>query len=155
AWFDPHVVRRSARHHGLNTDAGYRFERGTDPEAAPAAAERIATLAARPAGAVLVAEGKLPARPVITLRPAAVERILGKSLSAEECGRILTALGCERQGEGWRAPSWRHDLTREIDLTEELARLHGYQHFPARLPRFQGAARPLPEAALRDQVRRQ
>ncbi|MGN6591378.1 MAG: phenylalanine--tRNA ligase subunit beta [Terriglobales bacterium] len=158
AWFDAQAVRRAARRHGLNTDASYRFERGADPAAAPAAAERIARLAwqaAQPANALLVTEGKLPERPAIALRTAAIARLLGKELSADECGRMLTALGCERTGDGWRAPSWRHDLTREIDLIEELARLHGYQHFPARLPHFQGTAQPLGEARLRDKVRQQ
>jgi phenylalanyl-tRNA synthetase beta chain len=158
AWFDPQAVRRAARRHGLNTEASYRFERGADPAAAHRAAERIAKLAAgaaRVADAVLVARGALPEARTIGLRAAAIERLLGKGLSEDECGRLLTALGCEKTAGGWRAPSWRHDLTREIDLIEELARLHGYQHFPARLPRFQGAAHPLPEAGLRDKVRQQ
>jgi phenylalanyl-tRNA synthetase beta chain len=76
-------------------------------------------------------------------------------VEAAEAARLLTALGCEKTAAGWRAPSWRHDLTREIDLIEEVARLHGYDRFPARLPHFQGAARPLPEARLRDRVRQQ
>ncbi|HEY8056699.1 MAG TPA: phenylalanine--tRNA ligase subunit beta [Terriglobales bacterium] len=158
AWFDPQAVRRGARRHGLNTDASYRFERGADPAAAQPAAERIARLAAeaaQAAGEVLVARGTLPETREIPLRAAAIARTLGKDVEAAEADRLLTALGCEKTAAGWRAPSWRHDLAREIDLIEEVARLHGYDRFPARLPHFQGVARPLPEAGLRDKVRQQ
>ncbi|MGH9467479.1 MAG: phenylalanine--tRNA ligase subunit beta, partial [Terriglobales bacterium] len=162
AWFDPGVVRRTARRHGLHTEASHRFERGADPDAAPIAAARIAHLLRGSARAACikvpmrVAEANLPQPSTIRLRPERVRAILGKALDAAECSRRLSALGCRLLGPNeWLAPSWRPDLTREIDLIEELARLHGYARFPSRLPAFSGLAQPLPEAGLRDRVRRQ
>lgn len=156
AWFEPLIVRAMARRHGMHTDASHRFERGADPEACSVAAARI-TASGLAAGAHLTrqggAHGQLPQPARIALRAAAITRILGQPLAPDECRRALLALGCQPDGEAWRAPSWRHDLTREIDLIEEVARLHGLENFPARLPPFVGAARPLPDAALRDRVR--
>ncbi|MGH9415516.1 MAG: phenylalanine--tRNA ligase subunit beta [Terriglobales bacterium] len=164
AWFDPLTIRRTVRRHRLHTDASHRFERGADPEAAPLAAGRIAIAAvkagARWAGALTKVEGRLPAILEITLRPAAIARTLGPSaLAAGDWMQILASLGCTRPPaatpELWRPPSWRPDLTREIDLIEEIARIFGYHRFPGRLPAFQGAAAPLPTALLRDRLRRQ
>lgn len=161
AWFNPLTVRKTARRHGLHTEASHRFERGADPQAPTLAAERIARLlgdavALNPEG-IRTALGNLPERQTIHLRSSQIARILGKPIDAAECQRLLLALGCEPQpgGEQWLAPSWRPDLTREIDLIEELARLHGYHRFPSRLPKFQGMPQPLPEAAMRDRVRQQ
>lgn len=158
AWFEPLTVRRMARRHALHTDASHRFERGADPEACGMTAARIAGHGLD-AGARLTARGEaagmLPRPVAVPLRRAAIERALGQVVEAAECRQSLQALGCEAQGEGWRPPSWRADLAREIDLIEEIARLHGLENFPARLPAFQGAARPLPEAGLRDRVRSQ
>lgn len=159
AWFDPLTVRRSARRHGLHTEASHRFERGADPGAALPAAQRVATLlhgVARPAvGGLIFSEGKLPERGAIALRPERIEKILGMPLDAGLCRRLLEALGCRLEHGAWLAPSWRPDLNREIDLIEELARLHGYDRIPARLPPLAGMAQPLPEARLRDRVRAQ
>jgi phenylalanyl-tRNA synthetase beta chain len=160
AWFDPLIVRRSARRHGLHTDASHRFERGADPEAAPLAARLIAHRAlaygARLAGGLADARAELPPSAVVTLRPATLRRILGEVVPGEVCDRYLRALGCQPLAPGtWQIPSWRPDLTREIDLIEEIARLYGYARFPARLPAFTGSAHPLPEAELRDRLRQQ
>ena len=160
AWFDPATVRQCARRHGLHTDASHRFERGADPEAALLAARliagRMASLGVRLLGGLGDARGHLPVPQPIPLRAAMIERMLGKAVEAEEASRSLRALGCEPLDSGrWLPPTWRPDLVREIDLVEEIARLHGYERFPARLPAFAGAAEPLPEAALRDRIRQQ
>ncbi|MGH9476299.1 MAG: phenylalanine--tRNA ligase subunit beta [Terriglobales bacterium] len=159
AWFDPLTVRRAARRHGLHTEASHRFERGADPGAAVTAAQRIATLlhgVARPAvGGLIFSEGKLPQRMGIRLRQERILKILGAPIEAAACQRMLEALGCEQREGAWWPPTWRPDLTREIDLIEELARLYGYDHFPSRLPPLAGMGQPLPEARLRDRVRQQ
>ncbi len=144
AWFDPLSVRRTAKELGLRTEASYRFERGMDVEAPLWAARRCAELILKLAGGELLA-GALDVYPrpweppVMVLRQSEIERILGQSIPAPEIERILSALGFKgrRRGEwAWEVVGvpWRRDVTREIDLIEELARLYGYDKFPARLP---------------------
>ncbi len=144
AWFDPLSVRRAAKEIGLRTEASYRFERGMDVEAPLWTARRCAELILKLAGGELLA-GAIDAYPrpweppVMVLRQSEIERILGQSIPAPGIERILSALGFKgrRRGEwAWEVVSvpWRRDVTREIDLIEELARLYGYDKFPARLP---------------------
>jgi phenylalanyl-tRNA synthetase beta chain len=144
AWFDPLTVRRNAKDFGLRTEASYRFERGMDLESPVWAARRCAELILELAGGELLA-GAVDAyprpwqAPVIPLRQSEIERILGASLPATVVERILTALGfkgARADEDSWQvvAPSWRRDVSREIDLIEELARHHGYDKIPARLP---------------------
>lgn len=153
AWFDPVTTRRAAQELGLRTEASYRFERGMDVEAPLRVARRCAELFLTLAGGELLA-GALdvyPRRwqaPEIPLRQGEIARLLGAPLPDSVIERLLAALGCvaTRSGQdAWRvrAPSWRRDLSREVDLIEELARHHGYDKFPARLPPTrQPVARP-------------
>ncbi|MFQ5777229.1 MAG: phenylalanine--tRNA ligase subunit beta [Terriglobia bacterium] len=169
AWFDPVVTRRAAKELGLRTEASYRFERGMDLEAPLRAARRCAELFLELAGGELLA-GALdvyPRRwtsPAIELRQSEIKRILGQALPNELIARILKALGfaVATRGQGvWQvgAPSWRRDVSREVDLIEELARHHGYDKFPARLPPArQPVVRPPhaeAEAALRQTLEAQ
>ncbi len=170
AWFEPTRIRRTAQRHGLHTDASHRFERGADPEICGLAADRIAArLRAAAGGAIL--RGRIdvyPRRwqaPSIVLRGETVRRVLGVEMGEAEARRILAALGLEVEeggsgdtaAGGWRltaaAPSWRPDLQEEIDLVEELARIHGYGRFPARLPSFAGGARRTESAKAEDRIR--
>jgi phenylalanyl-tRNA synthetase beta chain len=156
AWFDPAVVRRMSRRHGLHTDASHRFERGADYESTVISCDRVAELVLESGGgelegnAVDVIARPLPS-PVITLHLSEVERHLGKSLPREEVTRILQRLGfalsCDGEEFSVRVPSWRLDVAREIDLIEEIARQHGYNKFPNTLPAFSGAVVELPDAA--------
>jgi phenylalanyl-tRNA synthetase beta chain len=180
AWFDPASVRRSARRHGLHTDASHRFERGADFNACGVANGLVAKLILEsggeavgemvdlvaPAVAVRTAE-----RPAIGLSVAQVRRHLGATLDSDRAGgeemtgefvaRTLTSLGCGLTAQGdadefaVTLPSWRLDLEREIDLVEEIARVYGYNRFantlPAALPVI---ANPLAaaEAAVRGRL---
>jgi phenylalanyl-tRNA synthetase beta chain len=140
AEFSPLSIRTTARTLGLHSPSSYRFERGVDPEGVDWASRRCCELILQLAGGEL-AEGVLDvgcprSRPErITLRLAEVPRLLGISVPAKRVRQILADLGCavERADEKEVQvvpPSWRRDLSREIDLIEEVARIHGYQNIP-------------------------
>jgi len=156
AWWDPVTVRRMSKRHGLHTDASHRFERGADFESTVPSTNRVAELILTSGGGTLVGEAidviarKLDLAPVeLDLRE--VRRILGETLSPLEISRILSRLGFTMLPGGEdtylvHIPSWRLDIEREIDVIEELARLHGYDKFPNTLPAYSGEVRDLPEA---------
>ncbi|MGA9417173.1 MAG: phenylalanine--tRNA ligase subunit beta, partial [Terriglobales bacterium] len=156
AWFDPVSVRRMSKRHGLHTDASHRFERGADFESTVVSANRVAELILNSGGGTLIGDvidivaRKLDLAPVeLDLRE--VHRILGEKLSTLEINRILTRLGFTvLPGSEDRylvhIPSWRLDIEREIDIIEELARLHGYDKFANTLPAYSGEVRDLPDA---------
>lgn len=172
AWFDPGTVRRSSRRHGLHTDASHRFERGADFAAPPVASALVCRLILAAGGEI---EGDLvdvtvpeqaartADRAAIQLRASEVNRILGKTadghrLEAAEMERYLTALGAvltktAEEEYSVRLPSWRLDLAKEIDLIEEVARLHGYNRFANTLPAFAGSVAELPTAGAEKMVR--
>lgn len=135
AAFDPVNVRMGARRLGLGTDSSRRFERGVDDDDVLAVLERTAALVGQLAGGRVVGEVE-DCRPVarraepVLVRTARVNALLGWNLPTERIRRHAEALGavCEPHPEGLRivAPSWRHDLEREIDWVEETVRLEGY-----------------------------
>jgi phenylalanyl-tRNA synthetase beta chain len=173
AWFDPVAVRRTARRHGLHTDASHRFERGADYNAAEVASALVCSFLLASGGYI---EGELvdvrvPAlkartanRKPVALALSEVHRILGKTIDAEGITAatvevVLTALGCGLQktsAESWQVtlPSWRLDVEREIDLIEEVARVYGYNRFANTLPTFGEGVRALPWAEKESVVRR-
>jgi phenylalanyl-tRNA synthetase beta chain len=140
AQFDAMSVRRTSRALGLFSPSSFRFERPLDPEITEWASRRCAELILHVAGGTLhpgvIDVGKHPSpRSPVTLRLAQIERVLGIRIGRDEVRRILTALGLAWRGETDDAvtvqpPSWRPDLEREIDLIEEVARIHGYHHIP-------------------------
>ena len=140
AEFDPVSIRATARRLNLHSDSSYRFERGVDPEGVDWASRRACDLILELAGGELAAGvidvGRRPAaREPIVLRLSQLKRILGIQLDTAEVRRILTALGNrEVRADSERVevipPSWRRDLSREIDLVEEVARIHGYDEIP-------------------------
>ncbi|HEX5960693.1 MAG TPA: phenylalanine--tRNA ligase subunit beta [Rhodanobacteraceae bacterium] len=144
AHFAPAAVMGRARKLGLTTDAAHRFERGVDPELPRAALERATALLIEIAGGkpgeVLEAAlpEYLPRSGPVTLRRARIVRVLGIPIEDAAVERILTALGMrvETGADGWRVtpPSRRFDIEREEDLIEEVARIHGYEAIPQRLP---------------------
>jgi phenylalanyl-tRNA synthetase beta chain len=156
AWFDPATVRRMSKRHGLHTDASHRFERGADFESTVPSANRVAEMILNSGGGTLVGGAidvvaRMLDQAAVELDPREVRRILGETLSAVEISRILTRLGFTMLPGGEDAylvaiPSWRLDIEREIDLIEELARLHGYDKFANTLPAYVGEVREMPDA---------
>lgn len=163
AWFDPRTIRATATALNLGTEASYRFERGTDPDMAATASDRATRLILELAGGSLATElvdsypGKTTAGS-LRLRRTRIAGYLGSSIPDADVVSILEGLqfGVESQTSGWEVtcPSYRHDISREEDLLEELARHHGYERFPSTLPSWAGEGRGLPwqqrERATRD-----
>jgi phenylalanyl-tRNA synthetase beta chain len=139
AYFQPVSIARTSRRHHLRSEASARFERGADPEMVPDAASIAAELIRRWAGGKVATgaldEGGAPEHRTVTLRPSRVTAVLGIEVSSDEIVRLLTGLGCEVTVRDNTldavVPSWRPDLEREIDLIEEVARLHGYEEIPS------------------------
>jgi phenylalanyl-tRNA synthetase beta chain len=181
AWFDQVAVRRTARRHGLHTDASHRFERGADFNAAPVASALVSKILLASGGwlegdlvdvRVAELEARTARRQPVALALGEVHRILGKTvdeegITAATVEGVLAALGCGlasqapavRQTlgeESWQVslPSWRLDLEREIDLIEEVARVYGYNRFANTLPTFGEGVRALPWAESEAAVRR-
>jgi len=173
AWFEPTAVRRTARRHGLHTDASHRFERGADFNAGPVASALVSKILLANGGQlegelvdvrVAAIEVNTARRKPVALALSEVHRILGKTvgdegIKAEDVLLLLTALGCWLSSdapETWHVtlPSWRLDLDREIDLIEEVARVYGYNRFANTLPAFGEGVRALPWAESEAAVRR-
>jgi len=160
AWWDPLIVRKMSRRHALHTDASHRFERGADFESTVLSCDLVAKMIVASGGGELVGEAvdvvskKMDQAPVL-LHVSEVQRILGADLGAGQIFRLLKRLGFtlvpegEGEAEFWvQIPSWRLDVEREIDLIEEVARLHGYDKFASTLPSYSGAVVQTPHAAV-------
>lgn len=164
AFFSPLAIKGRARHYGLKTDASHRFERGVDPQLQRLAMERATELLLQIAGGQAgpitecADESKLKVQHQVTLRLERLEKLLGCSIDKAEVETILSILGLQPQAiEGGfitTAPSFRFDIEIEEDLVEEIARIHGYNSIPNKLPvaeMVMGAQKEecLPESALR------
>ena len=179
AWFDQVAVRRTARRHGLHTDASHRFERGADFNAAPVASALVSKILLANGGWIegdlvdvrgSAIEERTASRKPVGLALNEVRRILGatvdeEGITAATVEGVLRALGCELVGQkvgpgtdvaAWQVtlPSWRLDLEREIDLIEEVARVYGYNRFQNTLPAFGEGVRALAWAEKESAVRR-
>ena len=163
AYFAPASVRRTSKALGLQTEASYRFERGTDYEGVRRAQDRCVALICELAGGTATADAcdvypRPLSRPAVALRPRRIEELTGLSVPAVECARILRSLGFEPSGDAsaggvdvgsqtggasdsgkdsavtFRVPSWRTDVAIEEDLVEEVARHYGYEKIEEALP---------------------
>jgi phenylalanyl-tRNA synthetase beta chain len=143
ASFDKASVSFTSRRHSLRSEASARFERGCDPDMPPLASARAAQLMAELAGGRVASEAvdafpRPPEPVVVTLRPQRTDAVLGVETAPEVQAQRLRSLGLDvaTGGEALEAtiPTWRRDLTREIDLIEEVARLEGLDRLPASFP---------------------
>lgn len=158
AFFAPESIVGRARRYGLHTDSSHRFERGVDPLLARQAMERATSLLLDIVGgkagplAEVVNQATLPVRQSIHLRQQRIARILGAEIDASNVEDILKRLGMEvkRVTEGWQvtAPSFRFDITIEVDLIEEIGRIVGYENLPSKRPLGRLFMHPQPEGSL-------
>ncbi len=172
AWFEPTSLRRTSKALGLRTEASTRYERGVDPEIADLASRRCAELILQLAGGELLA-GAVDVYPAkaapkkIELTRKELLRVMGSDVPDRDIEAILAALGFAPHRSdatpgaagslmaAWDStrPAWRRDVSREIDLIEEIARHHGFDKFPARMHPARQAAARLPLADAEDGLR--
>ena len=160
AWFEPTSIRRTSKRLGLSTEASYRFERGADFAAAAEGIARACRLIEE-IGAGTVRRGwidacaSVPAPRIVRLAYARVRAVLGADVSDHDIRRILAHLGFVLAGEATdhavvSVPSWRVDVSRDIDLIEEVARHYGYDRLPATFPALAQAPPPPDERLEQD-----
>jgi len=138
AYFDPQHIRKTARHHGLQTDASFRFERGTDFEITVYALKRAALMIKEIAGGLVASDiidvfPKPIEKKIVTLGFQNLDRLAGNSIDKGVVSNIITDLGMEILKTGpdqisIRIPGFKSDVTRESDLIEEVLRIYGYNN---------------------------
>ena len=138
AYFDSVHIRKTSKRHGLQTDASFRFERGTDPNITIYALKRVATLIKGIAGGTISSEIKdvypVPINPwQVEINLANVDRLIGKSIDREVIKTILSDLEIgitEESGDDIKLliPTYKVDVTREVDIVEEILRIYGYNN---------------------------
>ncbi|MEM1282886.1 MAG: phenylalanine--tRNA ligase subunit beta [Chlamydiota bacterium] len=158
AYFDPSSVRRTSKRLGLMTDASRRFERGCDPNMVPKALDRATMLIHELAGGEVVKgiidikEGEFQEK-VIPCRVKRVNRVLGTTLSVSEVENVFRRLGFDFDWDGEdlfsvSVPTYRFDISQEVDLIEEVARLHGYENLYRAPTTFHNSKEPHSEVFL-------
>lgn len=162
AYFDPDTIRHTSARLHLMSESSYRFERGTDPSPLPEVVTRAASMMSDLGGGK-VAQGIIDEHPApqkpsrLRFRVSRADLIVGTTFQKKQCVQALQRLGCEVEtldDEGTldvTVPTHRPDLTREIDLVEEVARLRGYDTIQSSFPRLQVSK---PQRALYDLVLR-
>jgi phenylalanyl-tRNA synthetase beta chain len=140
AYFDPHNIRRTAKHLDIGTESSRRFERGVDPNGTVKALNRAANLLTELAGAKLAGEiadnyAKKIHSVQIELSMDYANKLLGIRLTSEEIARLLPPIELKVKGVTGKqisvsVPTFRPDLTRDVDIVEEIARLFGYDNIP-------------------------
>jgi phenylalanyl-tRNA synthetase beta chain len=162
AWFEPSVIRRTARRLGIKTDASYRFERGVDPNDTLAAAQLAAKLITEAAGGTAEAPIDVVAvetRPeTVLLRTAKLSEASGGVIAISYAVELFRRMqfGVRQLPDGLEVtvPTYRRDIHEEMDLVEEVLRFYGLNNVPASLPRLKtGDVRREPGDVLEDELR--
>lgn len=163
AYFDPAANRKSAKSVGFRTESSARFERGVDPLGVERAIRRAAQLVQELAGgepvAYATADHREKKTPAVSLRLSRFASVIGLPVSAEEAATVLDKLGFEIRSRTAdeltvAIPGWRQaDVYREIDLIEEVIRIHGYDNVPYTLPKKTASVPFSPRQALLDHTR--
>ena len=158
AFFNPLAIAGRARSYGLHTDSSHRFERGVDWQLQRKAIERATALlldiVGGEPGPVIesVAKAELPEVQQVRLRHSKVTAVLALEIPAAEIEEILTRLGMQLEAvdDGWQVtvPSYRFDISIEVDLIEEIARVYGYNNLPVHTPTAKLPIPPIAEARL-------
>ena len=138
AWFNPVSVRKTSKRQGLKTDSSFRFERGTDPEMTLIALKRAAVLIRELAGGEISSEVSdhypLVAKPFpVEISFKNINRLIGKTIEVDEIRSTLKGLGInilseDFEGMKLEVPTFKVDVTREVDIIEEILRIHGYDN---------------------------
>ncbi len=164
AYFEPRGIRRTTKKLGLRSEASYRFERGVDPEGVLRALDRAAALMVEVGGGE-IASGRIDVYPApieapeLTLRVDRTNKFLGTRIEASEMARVLRSIEMKVEEAGGALlrvtpPAFRHDIAREVDLTEEIARLVGYDSIPVTYPGALAVSAPEdPHLRLREAVK--
>jgi phenylalanyl-tRNA synthetase beta chain len=163
AWFEPISIAKTATRLGLRSEASLRFDRGVDPQGMPMAIARFVELLRLTNPDLVVHDGMvdaqsphLPVPPVIDVRIARVNALLGTSLTSTEVRTLIAGLGFESTGDetlSVTVPSWRPDCTAEVDIIEEVARQFGYSNVGKTVPKSAMHGRLSPVQARRRRLR--
>jgi phenylalanyl-tRNA synthetase beta chain len=158
AWFRPEAIAGRARSYGMQTESSQRFERGVEPGLQKRAIERATSLLLAIAGGKpgpvveKTVRRHLPHPEPILLRAERADRLLGMRIPAKDVENTLLRLGMRvtKSGKGWKVmpAAHRFDVNREVDLIEEIARIHGYEKLPSVRPAITMAARPVSETRV-------
>lgn len=156
-------IRRTSKRLGLVTESSYRFERGVDPSISAIAALRAAELVRELAGGEvankIIDVHPRPVEPrIVETRPGRVNAVLGTDLDANEMACYLNGLEIETSIENGilvsKVPTFRQDITREIDIAEEVGRAYGYQNLPRTLPKTTQQGKNSDEGLFKNRLRR-
>ncbi|MFZ4519492.1 MAG: phenylalanine--tRNA ligase subunit beta [Microthrixaceae bacterium] len=164
AWWDPMSVALTSAAHNLHSEASLRFKRGTDPELPPLAAARFAEVLGAVAGTqlrpgVIDVEGDRPHSVSVAVRTSRVNAVLGTDLSRDDIASLLEPIGFRSVPDGpddltVTIPTFRPDATGEIDVVEEVSRLHGLSRLGRTVPTSPHVGRLTAEQRGRRAVRR-
>lgn len=164
AYFVPEKIMGKSRTYGLHTDSSHRFERGVSPDLQVKALQRATQLIVEICGgdvgpvSDVISNPELLTRSAIILKKSDILRHLGIEVDAERVTDILTRLGCvvEVSDTEWSVvpPVFRFDISREVDLVEEVARIYGYDKIPSRLRPMTPRITAVPETQVREDVLR-